>query len=61
MKASVDYELCIGCGLCVSVCPDVFRLNREKAIAYVDTVAAQYAAACTSAAAQCPVDAITVE
>ena len=24
----VDQEICIGCGLCVSIVPEVFRLNQ---------------------------------
>ena len=27
MKAVVDQDLCIGCGLCCGTCPDVFRLG----------------------------------
>lgn len=26
-EAYVDQEVCIGCGLCVSMVPEVFRLN----------------------------------
>ena len=29
MKVSVDKEKCIGCGACVSVCPDVFEMGDE--------------------------------
>ena len=29
MKAVVDQDLCIGCGLCCGTCPDVFRLSGE--------------------------------
>lgn len=29
MKIRIDREGCIGCGLCVSVCPDVFRLAED--------------------------------
>ena len=36
MKAVVDRDLCIGCGLCEQECPDVFRLG-EDGIAYVLT------------------------
>ncbi|MBO4555104.1 MAG: ferredoxin, partial [Clostridia bacterium] len=25
MRAAVDKDLCIGCGFCVSCCPEVFR------------------------------------
>ena len=35
MKAVVDQDLCIGCGLCCGTCPDVFRLSGEgKSEAY---------------------------
>ena len=29
MKALVDPELCISCGLCPSIAPEVFKLNDE--------------------------------
>lgn len=29
MKVKVDKNKCIGCGLCVSLCPDVFELGPE--------------------------------
>ncbi len=35
MKAMVDQDTCIGCGLCCSLCDAVFRMNDEgKAEAY---------------------------
>ena len=35
MKAVVDQDLCIGCGLCCGTCPDVFRPSGEgKSEAY---------------------------
>ena len=61
MKAVVDQNTCVGCGLCPQICPDVFRMDGDKAAAYVDMVPAEHASACTDAAAQCPVDAITVQ
>jgi ferredoxin len=27
---TVDKEICIGCGNCESVCPEMFRLNQEQ-------------------------------
>ena len=26
MKVNIDREGCIGCGLCVEICPEVFRI-----------------------------------
>ncbi len=62
MKATVDEELCLGCGVCVDVCPEVFEMNeRDKAQAKVDPVPPESEATCRQAAEQCPVEAIKVE
>ena len=38
MRAFVDLDLCIGCGMCNAACPEVFELNDEgKAEAVADT------------------------
>ena len=29
MKVKVNNEACIGCGACVSICPDVFEINDD--------------------------------
>ncbi len=29
MKASVDQDGCISCGLCIDVCPEVFHYNEN--------------------------------
>lgn len=34
MKAYVDWDACIGCGLCCGICDSVFRMNDDKAEAY---------------------------
>ncbi|HUM85570.1 MAG TPA: ferredoxin [Lachnospiraceae bacterium] len=37
MKAKVDQEMCIGCGLCTGTAPEVFRMNEDdKAEAYAE-------------------------
>ncbi|MBP1756169.1 MAG: hypothetical protein H6Q59_2567 [Firmicutes bacterium] len=30
MKASVDQDGCISCGLCIDVCPEVFSYNEDE-------------------------------
>ncbi len=37
MKAYVDQDTCIGCGMCAGIAADVFRINDEgKAEAYAE-------------------------
>ncbi|MHB1452389.1 MAG: ferredoxin [Saccharofermentanales bacterium] len=61
MKAFVDRDACIGCGICESVCPEVFQMDDEgKAKVIVEEVPEQ-AKACTAEAEEsCPVTAISV-
>lgn len=61
MKAIVDEETCIGCGLCAETCPEVFEMDDDKARAKVDDVPASAAESCREAAENCPVEAITIE
>jgi ferredoxin len=58
MKASVDKELCIGCGLCVEVCPEVFKMEDNLAVPIVDLVPKKVEESCKDASDQCPVAAI---
>ncbi len=54
----VDLDLCIGCGSCVEVCPEVFELRDEKAwviSSKCDTCD------CAEAANVCPSEAIKIE
>ena len=61
MKAVVDPEICIGCGLCPQVCPEVFRMEGDKAVAYVSPVPAAFESTAKEGAEQCPVAAIRIE
>jgi ferredoxin len=61
MKATVDPELCIGCGLCPEICPEVFEMPDDKAQVKVDPVPPEAEAACRDAADQCPSSAIKIE
>ncbi|MFZ2258540.1 MAG: ferredoxin [Clostridiaceae bacterium] len=58
MNPVVDQDLCIGCGLCASIAPDIFEMNDEgKAIALV---AETSDSAAQEAADSCPVGAIAL-
>jgi ferredoxin len=62
MKAKVDRETCIGCSLCVDICPAVFKLDDDSiAIVLVDEIPAGELTAAQDAESQCPVEAITIK
>jgi ferredoxin len=61
MKATVDKNTCIGCGLCASDCPDVFSMNDDNlAIAITSLIPAELKESCKLAAQNCPVEAIKI-
>lgn len=62
MKAKVDQDTCIGCGLCESICDEVFQLQDDgKAHVIVDEVPSGLEDASKDAESSCPVDAIECE
>jgi len=61
MKVKVDEETCIGCGVCVDTCPEVFELADDKAIAKVNEVPKDLFESCKEAADNCPVEAIELK
>ncbi len=59
-KAKVVKDLCIGCGACTGICPEVFTFDDDgKAVA--GEVPAGSEASVDEAASGCPVQAIEVE
>jgi ferredoxin len=62
MKAIVDKEGCISCGLCVEVCPEVFRIGDDSlAEAYTDPIPEEALESAVEAQENCPVSVITVK
>lgn len=62
MKAEVDRDGCIECGLCASTCPEVFRMGDDgPAEAYVDEVPESAIDSAIEAQDGCPVAVIKVE
>ncbi|MDU2673876.1 MAG: ferredoxin [Clostridium sp.] len=62
MKANVDKETCIGCGMCPSICPEVFDMDDDgKAHTIVDEVPEGKEDETQDAADSCPVTAISVD
>lgn len=62
MRARVDRDACISCGLCESICPDVFELDDENiSVVKVDPILAEAEACAKEAEEECPTNAIHVE
>lgn len=61
MKAKVDQDTCIGCGLCTSICSEVFEMNDDGKAEAISEVTDSLKDDAEEAASSCPVDAITVE
>ena len=62
MKAYVNQEDCISCGLCVSVCPDVFQFNdNDKSEAIQDEIPKDVIDCAKEARDGCPVSVIDIK
>ena len=60
MKLKVDENLCISCGYCASVCPEVFEIEDVSHVK-VDTVPKEVEDAAKEALEGCPTEAIKEE
>jgi ferredoxin len=60
MKAVIDADMCIGCGLCAQVAPEVYEMQDDKAIVIGDDIPEDKVEDAKSGADQCPVTAIVI-
>ncbi len=60
MKATIDSDLCSGCGLCVDVSPEVFEMEGDAVKVIADPVPAGAEDDTREAAESCPVEAIEI-
>lgn len=61
MKAMVDAEKCVGCGACADICPEVFKMEEDKAVVYATPVPESAEDKCKQADEACAPDAISIE
>lgn len=61
MKAIIDPELCTGCELCVSTCPDLFQMEGDIAKVIVEVIPEGAIDSARQAAEDCPAVAIKLE
>lgn len=60
MHATIIEEKCTGCGMCPSICPEVFEMEDALATVKADPVPEGAKDECTEAAESCPTQAIVV-
>jgi ferredoxin len=61
MKVRVDPDLCVGCGTCVDISPDIFVMVDDVAVTKLTDVPEDLQSECQEAADACGVEAIIVE
>lgn len=61
VEIKVDQGLCVGCGMCINMCPDVFMYNEESLSTVKSDLAEFNLQSVQEACEVCPVDAITIE
>jgi Ferredoxin len=62
MKAGIDKDICIGCGNCEAICPDVFRMQSDGTAEVIVAEIPESLTTCAKKAEEgCPVQAIALE
>lgn len=61
MKATLERDGCLGCGLCAEICPEVFQLADDSLAEVHGMVTPANAAAAHEAEHSCPVAVIQIK
>ena len=62
MKVKVDQESCIGCGMCIDICPKVFEYDDEgKSVCKLEEIPDDLSEKVNEPADVCPVSAISID
>lgn len=61
MKVKVDPDLCTGDEICTQICPEIFEMQGDKAIAKMEEVPKDLEDLVREAAGSCPSEAIIIE
>ncbi|RLG46040.1 MAG: ferredoxin [Thermoproteota archaeon] len=59
MRVTIDEDACIGCGVCEAMCPEVFKVEGDKA-KVIDPEGCN-GCNCQEVAESCPTQAIIIE
>ena len=61
MKVRVEEEACVGDETCVEICPEIFEMQGDVAVAKMEEVPEELEGTCREAAESCPVEAMVIE
>ena len=61
MKAIVDTSNCISCGLCINICPEVFRFDADGLAEAYGDITAELQERAEQARDDCPVQVISIQ
>lgn len=61
IKATVERDGCIACGLCIDICPEVFYMDNDGLASVKDEVSQELREPAIEARDACPVSVINIE